>query len=47
MIEADLDDEELEWTLKKLNKQTLHWKKEELKEKEQKEDNNETETKNK
>lgn len=43
----DLDDEELEWTLKKLNKQTLYWKKEELKEKEQKEDNNETETKNK
>ena len=47
MIEVDLDDEELEWTLKKLNKQTLEWKKEELKEKEQKEDNNETETKNK
>lgn len=43
----DLDNEELEWTLKKLNKQTLYWKKEELKEKEQKEDNNETETKNK
>lgn len=46
----DLDDEELEWTLRKLNKSETYWvktKQESEKEKRQKEDNNETEAKNK